>query len=120
MEKPELASDPRFATNTERTENETALKKALEKILKTNNAPHWIEKIRNIGVPVAPLLNVAEAMTLPQTQARTMLIEAGGIKMLGNPIKISGYPDPAVRKGAPSLNEHGDRLRKEFAAKERT
>jgi CoA:oxalate CoA-transferase len=35
--------------------------------------------------------------------------------MPGNPVKISGYEDPAVRIGAPDLNQHGDALRKEFA-----
>ncbi|MBV8630111.1 MAG: hypothetical protein JOZ83_04250 [Silvibacterium sp.] len=36
--------------------------------------------------------------------------------MPGNPIKISGYPDPAVRAGAPELDQHGAALREEFAA----
>jgi CoA:oxalate CoA-transferase len=34
-----------------------------------------------------------------------MLIEAGGVQMPGNPVKISGCEDPAVRIGA-----HGTRL----------
>ncbi len=35
--------------------------------------------------------------------------------MTGNPVKISGYPDPHVREGAPTLDQHGDALRREFA-----
>ena len=44
-----------------------------------------------------------------------MLIEAGGVRMTGNPIKISGYDDPKERIGAPELNQNGAALRKEFA-----
>ena len=44
-----------------------------------------------------------------------MLIEAGGVRMPGNPVKISGYEDPTVRVGAPTLDQHGAALREEFA-----
>ncbi len=44
-----------------------------------------------------------------------MLIEAGGVQMPGNPVKISGYDDPPVRAGAPALDQHGAAVRKEFA-----
>lgn len=51
----------------------------------------------------------------PQTKARDMLVEAGGVRVTGNPIKISGYEDPPTRTGVPTLNQHGDALRREFA-----
>jgi len=43
-----------------------------------------------------------------------MIIEAGGIRMPGNPVKIHGYNDPTERLAAPELDQHGDALRKEF------
>jgi CoA:oxalate CoA-transferase len=58
---------------------------------------------------------VKEAAEHPQTKARNMIIEAGGVRMPGNPIKISGYEDPPLRVGAPSLDEHGASIRREFA-----
>jgi hypothetical protein len=36
-------------------------------------------------------------------QARNMLIEVGRVKMAGNPIKMSTYPDPQSRGGTPTL-----------------
>ncbi|MCX3071363.1 CoA:oxalate CoA-transferase [Providencia stuartii] len=114
IELPLLVEDPRFLTNIDRVKNQAQLKELLESKLKENNAEYWIRKIDNAGVPAAPLLNVSEAMQLPQTYARNMLIEAGGIKMPGNPIKINNYPDPKERQGAPELNEHGNELRREF------
>jgi CoA:oxalate CoA-transferase len=113
--KPELVTQPRFKSNFDRMTNNVALKAELESALKTQPAAHWLKVIRDAGVPVAPILNVAEAAQLPQTKARNMLIEAGGVQMPGNPVKISGYEDPAVRIGAPDLDQHGPALRKEFA-----
>jgi CoA:oxalate CoA-transferase len=113
--KPELVTQPRFKTNFDRMTNNVALKAELESVLKTQPASHWLKVIDAAGVPVAPLLDIAEAVDLPQTKARNMVIEAGGIQMPGNPVKISGYEDPAVRIGAPDLDQHGPALRKEFA-----
>lgn len=113
--RPDLVTDSRFLSNQDRTENGVALKCQLEIALKKHSAEHWLNVIHEAGVPVAPLLNVAEAAEHPQTKARNMLIEAGGVRMPGNPVKISGYADPPVRVGAPTLNQHGDLLRREFA-----
>jgi len=113
----DLIADDRFLTNPRRLENHAALKHELEVVLKRRSGAYWLEAIHEAGVPVAPLLNVAQAVEHPQTRARNMLIEAGGVRMVGNPIKISGYEDPPTRVGAPTLDQHGDALRREFAVR---
>lgn len=110
----ELVDDARFSDNRHRMEHAAALKEALEVTLREQDAAHWLQVIHEAGVPVGPLLDIAEAAALPQTAARNMVIEAGGVKMPGNPIKLSSYADPAVRPGAPSLDQHGAALRAEF------
>jgi len=115
LQRPDMASDPRYATNVLRVENQAVLKAEIEAVLSSETAATWLARIGEAGVPVAPILSVAEAIELPQTQARNMMIEAGGIRMPGNPIKISGYPDPHVRPGAATLDQHGEALRREFA-----
>jgi CoA:oxalate CoA-transferase len=113
--RPDLVTDSRFLSNQRRMENNAALKFELEVALKKQTSTHWLEVIHEAGVPVGPVLNVAEAAVHPQTKARNMLIEAGGVRMPGNPVKIAGYADPPTRIGAPTLNQHGDALRREFA-----
>lgn len=113
--RPELAHDPRFLDNTSRTLNAGALKTELEAELRKQPVAHWLAHIHKAGVPIGPVLDVVDALTHPQTQARNMLIEAGGLRMIGNPIKIAGYPDPPVRGPAPELDQHGPALRREFA-----
>jgi CoA:oxalate CoA-transferase len=112
--RPALATDVRFLSNQNRMQNNAALKHELEAALKKQPAAYWLKVIDEAGVPVGPLLNMAEAVEHPQTRARNMLIEAGGVRMPGNPVKISGYVDPPTRAGAPTLNQHGDALRREF------
>jgi CoA:oxalate CoA-transferase len=113
--RPDLITDNRFLSNQHRTDNHAALKYELEVVLKKQTAAHRLKVIHEAGVPVGPIMNVLEAAEHPQTKARNMLVEAGGVRVTGNPIKISGYEDPPTRVAAPTLNQHGDVLRREFA-----
>src|SRR5260370_12359403 len=113
--RPELAQDKRFLANPDRAQNNAALKAEIEAVLKTQPAAHWLEVMHEAGVPVGPINSMKEAAEHPQIKARNMYIEAGGVRMPGNPIKLSGYDDPVVRVGAPELDQHGAALRHEFA-----
>ena len=117
--RPELAKDKRFLTDEDRNNNNAALKEEMEKALKNQPKAHWLDVIHQAGVPVGPILNTAEAAEHPQIKARNMWIEAGGVGMPGNPLKISGYTDPTVRVGAPALDQHGEALRREFGTEQR-
>jgi CoA:oxalate CoA-transferase len=112
--RPELAADPRFAANTDRVRNADALKSALEEVLQGKPASHWQAILEAVGVPCGLIHTVADAVAHPQTRARNMLVEAGGFRMAGNPVKLSGFPDPPTRRPAPDLDADGDRIRKEF------
>jgi len=106
-----LLDDPRFATNASRTDHAEALAAILEARLGGSDAAHWLAVIEAAGVPCGPLLDVAQALSHRQVVARNMAITTGfpdGSPLLaaGNPIKLSGYADPAVRAKAPALDEH--------------
>jgi CoA:oxalate CoA-transferase len=116
IDRPEMAEDPRFRTNQDRVDNGVAMKEALEAELKRQPAEYWLTHIHEGGVPIGPLLDVVGALHQPQVAARNMLIEAGGLKMTGMPIKIEGYPDPTTRPAAPDLDQHGAALREEFGS----
>ena len=116
--RPELATDPRFLSDPDRNTNNVALKAEMEVTLKKQPKAHWLKVIHEAGVPVGPILDAAGAAEHPQTRARNMWIEAGGVGMPGNPVKMTGYDDPPVRRGAPALDEHGTALRREFATAE--
>ncbi len=113
--KPDLAADPRYRTNHARTHHADELQADLEAVLTTRPAAHWSAVLEEAGVPCAVVQTVADAVAMPQVQARTMIVTADGLPMVGNPIKLSGHPDPATRPPAPDLGADGERIRSEFA-----
>jgi CoA:oxalate CoA-transferase len=105
----DLADDPRFRSNADRTAHAGALGSALTAIFETAPAAQWLALLEAAGVPAGPLNDVGAALASPQVAARTMLVEtatAGGrpLKVAGNPIKLSGFPDDPRRRAAPALD----------------
>ncbi len=113
--RPELMCDPRFVTNRDRNRHIDELEAELEAVLKAAPAAHWAERLEAAGVPCALIQTVADSVEHPQVQARNMVVTAGGLRMAGNPIKLSAFRDPPDRKPAPDLDADGDRIRREFA-----
>ncbi|MDP9101335.1 MAG: CoA transferase [Actinomycetota bacterium] len=113
--RPALAADRRFVSNAGRHAERSALKGEMEQVLRTAPAAHWLEVLSAAGVPCGPINDVGEAMASEQTKARRMVVDAGGMPVPGNPVKSTAFPDPLERPAAPTLDEHGDRLRAEFA-----
>ena len=112
--RPELAADPRFATNAARHEAREVLKAELEAVLRRRDADHWLAELDLAGVPCGPISTVAEAVGGPQAQARRMVVDAGGLPVPGNPVKASAWPEAPDGRPAPELDEHGDAVRAEF------
>jgi CoA:oxalate CoA-transferase len=112
----ELAADPRFVTNRDRTQHAEELKQELEAVFRTAPAAHWVELLEKAGVPSCPIQTVAEAVEHPQVRARNMIVEAGGLRVPGNPIKMSAFDDAPTRPAPPDLDADGERIRREFGA----
>jgi CoA:oxalate CoA-transferase len=109
LERPELATDPRFRTNHDRVVHALALQDEIESALASRTSQDWLARLEEAGVPHGPLNNVADVMADPQIAARNMVVtaldpELGPLKMQGNPIKLSAFDDPATRKPAPDLD----------------
>ena len=108
---PAMATDKRYATNGLRTENVAALEAEISAILALQPAAVWLERLDKAGIPAGPINDVKAAIEHPQTAARNMIVETatpGGhkVKVVGNPIKISGFADGATRVAAPALDQH--------------
>lgn len=106
-----LKADPRFATNALRSDAADLVAELLEARLATAPAARWLAILDAAGIPCGPLQDVAQALAHPQVRARNMAIETAlpdGTPLLaaGNPVKLSGVADPAVRPKAPALDEH--------------
>jgi CoA:oxalate CoA-transferase len=107
--KPALAADPRYTTNELRLTNVAALIEEIESVLTTRPTAEWIATLEAAGIPCGPINNVAQALAHPQVEARNMLIGVqdpvlGELRMAGNPLKMSAFPDPKTRGPAPDLD----------------
>jgi len=118
--RPELATDPRYVTNDLRAQNVEALKIEIEKVLEAQPVAHWMKVLDAAGVPAGPINNVGQAISTPQAEARNMIVTAddpvaGPVKLVGNPIKLSGFPDAKTRRPAPELDRDRERILRDFA-----
>jgi len=121
LERPDLATDPRFSVNARRSDNVLDLKLALEGILLHHTTEHWLAVLGNAGIPCAPINDVAHACADPQIVARNMIVPIEdealpGIKLAGLPIKMSAYPDTVSRPAAPDLDGQRARILADFPA----
>jgi len=117
--RPEMADDPRYASNPLRMQNWQPLHDDLEEALSARSAREWLSLLEAAGVPCGPLNNVAAVMADPQVAARNMIVTAddpdlGPVRMPGNPVKLSAYEDPATRPAAPDLDADRAAILKEL------
>ena len=103
--------DPRFTTNELRHMHIDELQAELEVALETKSASEWLNLLDAAGVPCGPINTVRELVADEQIAARKMIVEtvdkvAGPLKIAGNPIKVSGVPDPVSVPAPPQLDEH--------------
>ena len=110
--RPELATDPRYATNPERVKNRDELVPLLAEMVLTQTRDFWIDKLEAVGVPCGPINDVGQVYQNPQVQARGMVMEAphptaGKVKLVRSPMRMSGTPtDNTV--APPLLGQHTD------------
>jgi len=116
LEHADLADDPLFADNATRVKNRKVVIPRLEEIFRTRTAADWLKRLRNAGVPAAPVNNVDAAFAEPPVVEREMIVEydhpqVGKVRLPGNPIKMDGMGE-TISNPAPMLGEHTDAILK--------
>ena len=116
LDRPQLVSDERFATNADRMTNLDDLVAEVERVLASNTVDAWVSSFLAEGVPCGPILDYAQVFAAPHTAARSMVevvyhpVE-GSVNTLGIPIKFSETPG-RVRRAPPLLGEHTEAVLK--------
>jgi len=114
--RPELAHDPRFATNPLRVQNRDVLVPLLADMVARKPRDAWIALLEACGVPCGPINDVGEVFANEQVVARGMAVtlphpEAGQVKLVRNPMRMSATPATSDL-APPLLGQHtGDVLR---------
>jgi crotonobetainyl-CoA:carnitine CoA-transferase CaiB-like acyl-CoA transferase len=107
---PEIADDPRFATNGARVANRQALTAMLEEHLRTQGAHTWFDRLTAAGVPCGPINDVAQGMALGEALGLEPVVEVAGCPQVANPITFSKTP-VSYRTPPPGLGADADELR---------
>jgi formyl-CoA transferase len=109
-QRPELATDERFATNPLRVKNRDVLVPILAEMVKTKTRDEWIDQLEAVGVPCGPINDLHDVFENPQVKARGIKMEmphptAGTVKLVRSPMRLSATPT-APDRAPPLLGEH--------------
>jgi crotonobetainyl-CoA:carnitine CoA-transferase CaiB-like acyl-CoA transferase len=108
IERHELASDERFATNEARVANRDALIPLLKERFSARSAATWLSRLEAAGVPCSPIRTMADVFSSAEGSA---LVEEvtdpvrGTLRLVANPIRFDGVAPP-TRMPPPLLGEH--------------
>jgi crotonobetainyl-CoA:carnitine CoA-transferase CaiB-like acyl-CoA transferase len=105
-----LLKDPRFATNEERTANRDQLTELIEAALGDMDRDSLVERLREVGMPCGPVLDVGQALSDVHVRSRGVLQEwehpeYGPVIQVKTPVSEDGVM-PEIRSPSPFLGQH--------------
>ena len=108
----ELADDPRFQTNQDRTANRDELRPLLVEQLRTKGRMEWFRELLDAGVPCGPINTVDEGVAFAEKLGLDPVVRPGdgAVPSVRNPITFSESP-ARYDLPPPGLDEHGAQLR---------
>ncbi len=117
---PELAGDPRFGRNEDRTANREELRPLLVERLRTRSRGEWFGELIAAGVPCGPINTVDQGVAFATEIGLEPVVGLGeaAVPSVRNPITFSETP-PSYRLAPPALDEHGPQIRQWLAGQER-
>jgi crotonobetainyl-CoA:carnitine CoA-transferase CaiB-like acyl-CoA transferase len=112
---PELAHDPRFGRNEDRTANRDELRPLLVERLRTRPKQEWFRDIIAAGVPCGPINTIDQGVAFAEEVGLDPVVTVGegaaAVPSVRNPIRFSAT-EPQYRLPPPALDEHGDENRR--------
>ncbi len=111
--RPELASDPRFATREAFSENADAAREVLAEIFATATLEEWRDRLGRIKGQWGPFQTLEQLPSDPQVEANGWIqsVDAGDgtrLRLVSNPVQFDEAP-PTLRKG-PEHAQHTEEI----------
>lgn len=105
LDRPELAQDPRFATNGDRLQHRDELNQIIiEKLADVDGIAFALELLQ-AGLPCGPVLDTGQVVESEHTRARGMVYEDGWYKGTGTPVRLSRTPG-GMKSPPPKFSAH--------------
>ncbi|MDX6381332.1 MAG: itaconate CoA-transferase [Rubrobacteraceae bacterium] len=116
LERPELASDERFDTNSHRVENRDALDEEIDGVFGSLSGEEAIERLEQAQIANARMRNIRDFLDHPQLEARDRWREvgspAGPLRALIPPVTTDGWE--SQMKPIPEVGQHNEAILKEL------
>ncbi len=116
---PEVAEDPRFLRNADRTVNREELRPILVEQLAKRGAVEWFELLVAAGIPSGPINTIDGGFAMAERFGLDPVVEVGegdrALPTTRHPIRFSETP-ASYRLPPPELDEHGAELREWLGA----
>ncbi|KAA8970007.1 CoA transferase [Mycobacterium sp.] len=101
IDRPELADDPRFATDDLIAANTSEAVEILTAVLATRTLAEWSERFATLSGPWAPVQDTLQAADDAQIRANDYVVRAGALDLVANPVQFDvTAPEP---RGAPAF-----------------
>jgi formyl-CoA transferase len=118
----ELATDPRFSSESMRVAHRDELNQILIPILKSKPKAYWVELLNKAGVPTGPIYDMSEVFSDPQVISQHAAVEVehpkvGKIRIVNQAVKLSRTP-AKITHSAPELGEHSEEILRELCYSE--
>jgi CoA:oxalate CoA-transferase len=102
----DMGADPVLATDEGRTAQEPAVKAAIEVWTRARPVAEVVGALSASGIPTAQVQSLAQAAASPHAQARGLVAERNGAKIVGQPVHFDGEK-PISPTSAPRLGADG-------------
>jgi len=115
LEKPELATDPRYATALDRARNVRELVPQMDSIFAQRPARDWVQRFRELGLLVELVQDYEDIANDPQVAANGWIVEMEWpghdqpFYIVNSPIRFSKTP-AHIRGLAPAFGKHTEEI----------
>jgi formyl-CoA transferase len=113
LKRPELASDPRFATSPARTANRAATDGAVADYFATRPVERLARELQAAEIAFARVNGVADILRHPHLRRVAVASPWGDFAVPASPARFEGEAEPGYGP-LPALGQHTDEVRREF------
>lgn len=108
------SDDADFGRNSARVRNRDKLNAAIQTYFSGQTHHYLLDKLKKYDIAFANLKTMSEFAKHPQLRLTEVESESGSVHIAEHPVRIQGFKQ--IYGPIPALNEHGDKIRKEFDA----
>ncbi|MEE3284954.1 MAG: CoA transferase [Planctomycetota bacterium] len=110
LDREDLATDKRFASNLDRTTHHEELAAELAQAFAQRPASEWLQRLSKSGIPSAPIRSIADVVADPHLASREMWHtmddgQGGELLTAGSPFRMNDTAPP-LSPTTPDLDEH--------------